>query len=407
MGCDKRYGLRDVWVAPEAGQFLPGVYTDQNYLQHCIGSNFPSVYRENLENQEATGTRGQSLAFDGAQNELAWDVTVMVPSSTVMGTPGSLPESLQSLFWAAGFGSQTGPSSWTPGATGILMGMTAGSACGRTIQLVGLDRDRRQLELLTGAVVSQVSFSFSRTDMCTIQFSGVAGMKFEALAPVLGTGDLSSTTLTATTTTTFAADLLNSPLHLTGIDLTLPGASGELDIIHGANQITLDNDLSASTITGDTQSYWSIPKPSSSYAVMSPADWCIGGFDSVQSAAATIETGNTYGELTAQYGWPSELLSGQVKVTGSVTAYIVDSNLTAVHNYEAGAELKINLDGGAQGTTPAGAYLDFKQIKLTEVPAYDLSSVDTPASGDFSWQAGESWTNIGNGFLDTVALLAN
>lgn len=407
MGCDKRYGLRDVWVAPEAFQFSPAVFADTNYLQHCIGSNFPAVYRENLENQEATGNRGQSLAFDGAQNEIAWDVTVMVPASSVMGTPGSLPESLQALFWAAGFGSQLGPSSWTPGATGILMGMTAKSACGRTIQLAGLDRDKRQLELLTGAVVSQVAFSFSRTDMCTIQFSGVAGMKFEALAPILGTGDLSSTTLTATTTTTFGVNLLNSPNHLTGIDLTLPGASGELDIIHGNNQITLDNDLSASTITGDTQSYWSIPKPSTTYAVMSPADWSVSGFDSVQTASATVETGQGYGELTTQFGWPSELLSAQVKVSGSITAYIVDSNLTAIHNYETGAEFKINFDGGVDGTAPAGAYLDFKTVKLTEVPAYDLSSVDTPASGDFSFQAGESGTFSSNDFLDTISLLAN
>lgn len=397
MSCDKRYGLRDVWVTPEAYQFSPGIFSDVNYLQHCTGSNFPAVYRENLENGEATGNRGQSLAFDGAQNELSWDVTVIIPASAEISAPTSLPVSLQALLWAAGFGGDTAPTSWTPGAGAVTVGMTAGSACGRTIQLAGLDRDKRQLELLTGAVVSQVVFNFSRTDICTIQFSGVAGQKYEANAPVVGTGDLTKTTLTAITHTSFGVNLQNSPNQLTGINLTLPGASAELQVIGGSNTITLDSDLSAATITGDTQSYFDIAKPSTNYAIMTPTDWSISAF-TAQSATVTIETGNGYGELTTEAPWPVELLSGQVKVSGSLTAYLTDSALSTYQNYVSGAEIKIYF-------VSSGAFLSAKKAKLTEIPAIDLSSVDTPASGDFAWQAGETGANISSGFLDTVAII--
>lgn len=398
MGCDKRYGLREVWVAPEASPNAPATYAQTNYLQHCTASNFPSVYRETLENGEATGNRGQSQAFSGAQNELSWDVTVMLPNSSAMGSPGTLPESLQALFWAAGFGSASGPSAWTPGATGVVkMGVTAGSACGRTIQLLGFDRDKRQLELLCGAVVSQVVFTFSRSDICTVQFSGVAAQKYEATAPVVAVADLSLTTLDAITVTSFDMTLPTSPAVLTGVSLALPGDTAELASINGSGQeITLKTDLSSSTITSDTQAYWSAPKPSTTYSVLSPDSWSLSELYAVQSATVTMETGQTYGELTTDAQYPSEILSGQVKVTASVTAYLVDNNVGNL-DYLTGYGLDIFFLPGQTGTE-----LGIVSAKLTERPAFDLSSVDTPASGDFNLQGGEFGTYKANGFLDTL-----
>ena len=399
MGCDKRYGLREVWVAPEASPNSPATFADTNYLYHCTGSTFPAVYREALDNGEATGTRGQSMPFYGAQNELAWDVTVMCPASSELATPASLPESLQSLFWAAGFGSDSGPSSWTPGQSGqVVMAVKAGSACGRTIQLLGLDRDKRQLELLTGAVVSQVVLTFSRSDVCTIQFSGVAAQKYEATAPSIAVADISNTTFNAVVVSSFGMALPTSPAILTGVDLTLPGASSELASINGsAGQITLKADLSSSTITATTQSYWAAPKdPSLAYDVLSPDGWSSSSaIAATQSATITLETGQTYGELTTAAQYPTEILSGQAKVTASATAYLVDSNMAS--SYRSSAGFSIYLLPGQTGT-----YFGIAAARLTEAPAIDLSSVDTPASGDFSLQAGEDNTYSAYGFLDTL-----
>lgn len=400
MGCDKRYGLRDVWVAPEASQNAPAVFENINYLQHCTASSFPAVYRQNLDNQEATGNRGQSVAFDGSQNELAWDLTVMLPDSAAMATPASLPESLQALFWAAGFGSASGPANWTSGASSVVMGMTAGSTCGRTIQIAGLDRDRRQLELLTGAVVSQVVFNFSRTDVCTVQFSGVASQKFEATAPEIAPASLSATKLAAITHTSFDVDLSNSPATLSGIELTLPGAAQDVTIIHGDNFITLADDLSSSTITAATQSYFSIAKPSSFYSVLKPEEWSVNSaISAAQSATITLTTGNSYGELTTDAKWPVEIVSGQVQVAAALTAYLTDGNLSALNTFGNGAQFSVYLQAGQ-----AGKHFDIKHAKLTERPALDLSAVDSPASGDFNLQGGETGTNLANGFLDTIYL---
>lgn len=400
MGCDKRYGLREVWVAPEASPNAPATFADTNYLYHCTGSNFPAVYREVLDNGEATGTRGQSMPFEGAQNELSFDVTVMMPGP--LKWPGNWPESLQALFWAAGFGSDTGPSSWAPGVSGtVVMAVKAGSACGRTIQLLGLDRDKRQLELLTGAVISQVVLTYSRTDVCTIQFSGVAAQKYEATAPVIAVADISNTTFSAVAVSSYGMALPTSPAILTGISLGLPGASAELSSINGgAGQITLKSDLSSSTITAATQSYWSAPKDASlAYSILSPDAWSLGAgsLDAVQSATLTLESGQSYGELTTAAQYPSEILSGQAKVTASLTAYLVDANMAT--SYRTAAALKIcHLPGGID---TIGAW-NVAAARLTEAPAIDLSSVDTPASGDFSLQAGEDESFISDGFLDTV-----
>ena len=399
MGCDKRYGLREVWVAPEASPNSPATFADVNYLYHCTGSTFPAVYREALDNGEATGTRGQSMPFYGAQNELSWDVTVMMPASTEFADPTYLPESLQSLFWAAGFGSDSGPSGWISGQSGqVIMAIKAGSACGRTIQLLGLDRDKRQLELLTGCVVSQVVLTFSRTDVCTIQFSGVAAQKYEATAPVIAPADISNTTYNAVAVTSFGMALPTSPAILTGVSLTLPNATAELASVNGAaGTITLKTDLSASPISVATQSYWSARKdPSLAYSVLSPDSWSIGsGIDAVQSATITLESGQGYGELTTEAQYPTEILSGQAKVTASVTAYLVDANMAS--SFRSSASLGVYLLPGG-----SGYYWGIAAARLTEAPAIDLSSVDTPASGDFSLQAGEDNTYSAYGFLDTL-----
>lgn len=399
MGCDKRYGLREVWVAPEASPNTPAIFADTNYLYHCTGSNFPAVYRETLDNGEATGTRGQSMPFYGAQNELAWDVTVMIPDSSAMASPASLPESLQSLFWAAGFGSDTGPASWTPGQSGtVKMAVKAGSACGRTLQFLGLDRDKRQLELLTGAVVSQVVLTFSRSDICTMQFSGVAAQKYEATAPQIAVADIGNTTFNVVAVSSFGMALPTSPATLGGVELSLPGASADLASIDGsAGQITLQADLSGSTITATTQSYWAAPKdPSLAYDVLSPDGWSSStAIEATQSATITLETGQTYGELTTAAQYPTEILSGQAKVTASATAYLVDSNMAS--SYRSQAAFNVYLLPGQTGT-----YFGIAAARLTEAPAIDLSSVDTPASGDFNLQAGEDDTFGAIGFLDTL-----
>ena len=387
MGCDKRYGLREIWVAPEASPNTPATFEGDNYLQHCTGSNFPAVYRENLDNAEATGNRGQSTPFSGAQNELAWDVTIMTPDSAAWGNPASLPESLQALLWAAGFGKQSGQ---------VIMAVAAGSACGRTIQLIGLDRDKRQLELLTGAVVSQVVFTFSRTDVCTIQFSGTAAQKFQSVAPIIDPAyDLESTTLTARNRSSYDASLPTSPAVLTGVALTLPDASAELASID-YSEITLKTDFSGSTITAPTQAFWSIDRPASDpYDVLSPDSWRGGGFSSVQSATITMETGQGYGELTTAAQYPTEILSGQVKISANVTAYLVDNN-SGRTGFDTGSQFSIGL------LPVGGRSINIENAKLSEIPAFDLSNVDTPASGDFSLVGGEINSFISYGFLDTL-----
>ena len=118
--------------------------------------------------------------------------------------------------------------------------------------------------------------------------------------------------------------------------------------------------------------------------------------ESVQSATLTMETGQTYGELTTQAQYPTEILSGQVKITASVTAYIVDLN-TGNLSYDGGSPLSVFFAPNKTGTA-----LKIASAKLTEYPALDLSNVDTPASGDFSFAAGETGTLIVDGALDTL-----
>ena len=400
MGCDKRYGLREVWVAPESAPNAPATFAATNYLYRCTGSTFPAVYREMLDNGEATGTRGQSTPFLGAQNDLSWDVTVMIPDAASMSDPTSLPESLQSLFWAAGFGGDVGPASWVPGEAGtVVMAIKAGSACGRTIQLLGMDRDKRQLELLTGAVVSQVVFTFSRSDVCTIQFSGVAAQKYEATAPAISASQLGNTTFSAKVASSYDMALPTFP-QLAGVDLTLPGASAAVISIDGAGQtITLASDLSASTITARTQSYFAAPKNDAlAYDMVSPDAWAVSStVAAVQSATLTLETGQTYGELTTEAKYPTEILSGQAKVTANFTAYLVDANMALP--YRSGDSFRIHL-------APTAEYFEIANAILTEAPAIDLSSVDTAASGDFSLQGGETGSFASDGFLDTLVLNA-
>lgn len=397
MGCDKRYGLREVWVAPEASPNTPATFAAKNYLYHCTGSTFPAVYQEALENGEATGTRGQSMPFMGAQNELSWDVTVMMPSSAEMADPTDLPESLQSLFWAAGFGYDAGPSSWQPGNASVTMGVRCSSACGRTIQLIGLDRDKRQLELLTGCVVSQVVLNFSRTDICTIQFSGIAAQKYEATAPIIAPADVGNTSFSCPCVSSYGMALPTSPAILTGVSLQVMLATSELASINGtAGQVTLKADVSGSGISAPWQGEWSVPKNASlAYNTLSPDSWTVGsGIDAVQSATITLETGQGYGELTTAAKYPTEILSGQAKVTASVTAYLVDSNMASV--YRQGAAFAVHLTPNA-----SGHYWGITEARLTEAPAIDLSSVDTPASGDFALQGGETGAYL-PAFLDTL-----
>lgn len=398
MGCDKRYGLREVWVAPEASPNLPATFGQENYLQHCTGSGFPALYREALDNAEATGTRGQSMPFEGSQAELAWDVTVMAPAGAIFGNIASdMPESLQALFWAGGFGGDTGPASWLPAlSTGEKMVIKAGSACGRTLQLIGLDRDKRQLELLTGAVVSQLVISLSRTDVCTIQFSGVAAQKYEATAPVLAPGMEGQTTQGAIVRSSFDAALPTSPAVLSGLELVLDGEAQEVASISGASgTITLKSAFSGA-ISSDTQTYWSVDKPAvtSFYDVLDPNGWTCAALESIQTATVTMETGQTYGELTTAAPYPSEILSGQVKVSASVSAYLVDANMATVFDGNGASLLSFGLGGGAA--------LSIAQARITERPAIDLGNVDTPASGDFAFTAGEGGTFASNGALDTL-----
>lgn len=398
MGCDKRYGLREVWVAPEASPNLPATFGQENYLQHCTGSNFPALYREALENAEATGTRGQSMPFEGSQAELAWDVTVMAPAGAIYGAISSdMPESLQALFWAAGFGGDTGPASWLPAlSTGEKMVIKAGSACGRTLQLIGLDRDKRQLELLTGALVSQVVISLSRTDVCTIQFSGVAAQKYEATAPVLAPGMEGLTNQGAIVRSSFYAVLPTSPAILSGLELVLTGDAQEVATLDGYSETIILKNAWTAVISSDTQTYWHVDKPavSSFYSVLDPNAWTCAALDSIQTATVTMETGQTYGELTTAAPYPSEILSGQVKVSASISAYLVDANMATVFDGSGAALLSFGLGSGAA--------LSIAKARITERPAIDASSVDTPASGDFAFTAGEDGTFASAGALDTL-----
>lgn len=382
MGCDKLYGTRQVWIGPEAFANDAIVFTGDDFIPGLTASTFPALTYDMLDNTQATGHRGQSTSIKGSQAELSWDLTLLLPGD--LKNIASYPRGVASLFWAAGFGGDAAPGSgWDPTlGTSHDAVITAKSACGRTIQMASLDRDNKQIEILTGCVVSQVVFNYSRGDAPTVVFSGVAARKLEAAqiyVTAYGPTDYISDAVTRTS--------YNSDWSLggwsDGFTITADGDTTHLSSIYNGG---VAHGVFAGS--GTTPAYATIsgPTPTASLTGLGPEDWSISNALSLpayaQSASITIETGQGYGELTTEQPWPTEILSGQVKVSGSITAYITDAVRDLVIGLESNAPQEIQV-----GPTSGGGGYIAMPATLTEAPAIDLNSVDTPASGDITFSA--------------------
>lgn len=367
--CTKRYGSRQIWVTSESDDVL------DDYWMAVTAATIPALYRENVENTESRPGRGQALGFKGAQAALDWELTAYLPNFTddLADNDGFAP--YRDILWAAG--SEVGGSQSL--GMGYVARFASGSACGRRLNIVSLDRDGRSLEILTGAVVSQIVFNLSTTEQPTIVFSGSASKKFE-----LDAFNLTAAPTGTTITTDAARSSFNFAFDSSGGGISLIAPSGETTTITEISngQIKINAFQTAPT-TGAGEYRIKLPIPSTlpNLPRVSTSDWAgpNGSSHPVTAATITIETGIKYGDITVSSPAPDEILSGQFKVTGSITGFLTnDFKSLMVKQYDQGNQID-NIKIGEFS-------IYWGNSRGTELPALDLSSVDEAATGEFSFQ---------------------
>lgn len=393
MGCDKRYGLRQIWIAAESAQCVPATFTADNWLA-TTGSTFPAMYRNQLDNNESLPGRGQSASLDGAQNELAFDITLNLPrlaDDEGLSAAGLKPYAL--LWWALGSNGND-PADC---AERITMGddgdahiaIQSYTTCGRTLCVAGLDRDGINLEILQGCVISQAVINLSTTEQPTIVFSGVASRKVEVIqeakttAPTAGSNAWACRTSFGLTTEVASA-------YFSGVYLVAPsGETTPIKNFDGGHINIAAWGTAPETVSGLYTFALSMPSSIPTISRVTTADWAISGV-AANTATVTIEGGNHYGELTTAAQYPTEMLSGQAKVSGSFSAYLTDE---VIKMADVTSDLLITLGDSKDN-------IILSKIKFTERPQLDLSSVDDAATGEFSF--GAFGSNDGRGNLSTI-----
>lgn len=396
MSCSKKYGPGKLLIAREV---TPGQLVDLDAEQAIAAqsTNFGALTREVIDNTALRTNRGTNNEFEGAQSEITWDCSVTIPKTTPTNGP------LADLLWGAGFN-----------ADGKL---EPGTICSRTLQLVRQDRDGMLVEILSGCIVSQVEITFSTSDMPVMNFSGVARSKIELLGQpkgqsyaveggsvdFLGEGTVarSSQWLMGSAT---AGETIEVPANI-GVTVlastagaTYPASITDSEILTYSLKVGFDDpSTEATTVDGflfnlPGDPVVGTPVTTSEWHVMYDASTNFWKDIAASSFSLTVETGHSYGEMTCNDVFPTEMLSGTCKITGSVSMYLdreVESFIGK--NF---VPLRLFL---TPGTT--GLRFTFGSVRITERPAYELS-VDDAASGDVSFSANSSSTTT----FDSLAI---
>lgn len=376
MSCSKRYGGGAVYVTREDDFNTAITISSYQYLA-CQSMTMPALTRELIENQELRTDRFSNESYRGKQGDLSWELTITIPVNELNGM--SLPPAYADLIWAAGFDGSV---------------LNSSAVCNRTLQIVRSDRDGSLIEILNGCIVQQAVWTFSTTELCTLAFSGVASTKTELTGGAFIDGtdiDYASGT-TSLDLSGILPDIRNSWREFfpdeeiglpTGIKIQLVNGDGATEL--STNAITSDSytvvlsSALTQAINGVTAVYYKLPTPASTskFTKLEPEGWVISVDDyqvPAKSATLTLETGLSYGELTAGDVVPTERLSGQAKVSGSISCYLDNEVLSRFSN---DFDFKIITSLDRTITTTGHA-------ELTEHPSFELS-IDDAASGDFSF----------------------
>ena len=381
MSCSKKYGPGAVYVVKESVANTREAITGAQGLP-CQSITIGALSQEKIDNNAVRTDRSQNQSFTGNQAEISWELSITVPNESAVST--GIPEGLQDLFYCAGIESDGK--------------LAENSICMRTLQIVRGDRDGELVEILNGCIVQQVVWNFSVTEMATVTFSGVASKKLELVGGRLVGGQTMNLLQDEESFTTESQMPLvrASEFLVPGtFDLNLPdGISPNVHtaggILYGdavrAGQTFTEIMLSEAVAADTTVSavYYKLP----AYDIyntqqVGPSAWKVSMNNSnipARSFALTLETGLSYGELTAGNGFPTERLSGTTKVTGSFNLYLDNEAISAVHAVDDNA---INLTAGTLA-------INCPHCAFTETPSYELSA-DDAASGEFNFQATCPW----------------
>lgn len=402
MACEKPYGLRRVFISREYGD------THTFYELRVSNIELPKIFAENVAVDESSGIRGDSAFVDGNINDLTGTITLTLPKSKadfINFHP------IQTLFTCAGFST----------ATDSILPQNTGS-CGNTFTLYTIDRTGLLAERLEGCIVTNIDFTFNRSDAPTVAFAFTASKKLEFW------GSNSDQTALRSESSSIDIDCLNSGvIAYTGLNKSSTFEAGELpvQIIEGS---TVESAY-ISALTVDAGSNYTITVTRANpvdhdEAMIKPAIpagavtltrasgnmYCSNrGWDvltdsgpisdlKIQSASLSIETGLSYGELIVGHDYKSEVLVGTLNATGNFTVY-VETSAQAVYlsNINAIPDIVWNIQ--------AGNYkIVMPCLVFTEPPDLALAKNEA-ASGDYNFKCycGESSNALAFNLISLVS----
>lgn len=400
MACDKRYGGRRIWLSAEAAPNTPATFIQDSFLI-TTGSTFPALSYEVVENGEIKGGRGQYTHIAGSQSELNFELTTYLPDFTEFAE--SQDKSLALLFWA--LGSNIDDPAFCQDKIDLAGGnnktaviaLRNSSTCGRTLQIAGLDRDGLTCEILSGCLISQAVITLNRTEQPSITFSGVASKKYE-LNSFLGQN--LSGVVGAPVRASYKSN--SGYGYFSGLYIVAPnGAKAPINEVSEGSIVIGSFDKEPPV---DRCRYiFELPTPANMPVLrVKPENWGLYSADNInilelacQSLTITIEGGNRYGELTTAAPWPTEILSGQVKISGQMGLYVNDEYFNLISILSQGEKEII-----FKYSDIAETYIKLGSVKIGEVPAVELSSNDEAATVELSF-------NSYNGSQNSQALYLN
>ena len=382
MACDKPYGLRRVFIAPEEDGG-----TGSFYELRVNNVELPKIFAEQVVIDESTGIRGDTAFVSGNLNELTGTITVTLSNNTY-GFSRFAP--IQTLFKGAGFMIDSNH----------IVPQNSGS-CGNTFCIYTIDRTGLLAERLEGCIVTTVDFTFNRSDAPTVSFAFQAAKKYEFWGSGADQANLHNdsetvniargSTIAVNTgldkNATFAAGVLPvvisdssdgeefayiSAINGSNITITRPEA-----IEHTGDVVTVKPFTPPGAAPADssfvgayaTNRSWNVQKASSDISDLK-----------IQAASLSIETGMSYGELLAGHDYLSEVLVGGLNITGSFTVYVdvpsAAAYLTKINTMQTSV-YSINIGSSWSIAMP--------HLVFSESPDLALAK-NEPASGDFAFK---------------------
>lgn len=384
MSCAKKYGPGAVLINKETTFNLP---VELGVLMPVQSASIGALNREKIDNGESRMNRGTSAPFDGAQSEIAWEIQMLMNFSNDTSNGYGM------LCWAGGRESDGK--------------LAKQSICGRSLQITRFDRDGLLCEVLNGCLVTNITYSLSANDMCSVTFSGVAASKWELNGIKSGAG---LTNISTSATSTTVSNHLRNSYGVMGetISATTPSGIG-VKCYDGDGVLVADGEISDITTTSYVIDFTNIyadstfsidsiilnygTKSVESYTVISPADWQCrvywgDNFEVInpQTVEFVLETGLSFGELTSAKALPSEILSANNTATCSITLYLDDMAETLLQKSWLAVQVY------PRGSSPSYQMLNMPQGIITTKPAYELAP-DAAASGTIELQGSAEQNN--------------